>query len=1354
MAEELDRRPKQRKAYASNANPSLEHRSDEDFMAHLVRKKGRPPKDTSSTMNSASIAGSPLTVSGNSSSSKTVAAILKQAKDHQPPKEVIRGQHQSQGQRKKSKQMPEQSQQPSTLLNQLVKGTNSPMGRVGSPSLAVSPAMSPSSIRGVSPLGKDHNHPVTTKSSSLSRDLSPSRITAQMVKVMAETAPTTNAPNLLRSALQGNMPDPMGILSTSKTEGGIVSVVTCTGGPLTNFNPSRKSALNVSNFTQSTNSGSSHQGHTFSKILTNMAGVGGYLGQQSLDSGESKLSGSPISISTVENLLASSDGTIQTVNVSHIPKVTNPGSTNIGTMSAAATSSASPRPSPRSAMEVAQQIKMEANGQKSSAQLAALRPGMQQQLRTQIQSSRSIDAQLAPKQIQVVTSKSQPSTNRSSPKDTDKKQAMDVNMPLLAAKLAPSAVPSVVKVSPSVPNQLKQQQHADLVSSLSVASVQSTISPSLFISSVAKKPSQFSSVNTSPSDLKPRFHLQQHSQTQPGLIFNQSKPVLGETNSLSDHSWLLQQSQHQVISTDHSTPGLNLSGGLGEILSGLEKQQSLERLIQASISGSMGVQNDSSSHVQSIAKQLSSHQSPLRVSSSAQSTVAQPSSASKITQEFVNQATLGGGGLKISSSPLGTVTNTIPTTITTQTISKYRLGDSKQTAIDVDMDIGHLQSITGDGATVKAEASSNISNKDVRRNIHSAISHHLLNTALSSAPNATLAFSTTKPRDSQTPVKSSASLTFHTLQTTSSLAHIPKPIMHASPSVSSLSSVPTTTALPPPPDYTPPPPYPMKFGQFQQGQTQQQNTHNKTGQASKQSVQNPFTFPTTGIKLTPEPEPQGLVSFSVANQHIIIGSNTEHKSSLHQEPLSRFREPKAANVAVGKSDGLNSKHKGATVDMYSLNTEVKTEMNKSFCNHVGEVKEEKKKFQPFNQRISNLSCFPVMNSSYRAAYRSHAVAVQRARAGVITNTAKSLDVLRQNLQRNINKELTEIIKRYTEKYFQPALENIKHNNNEPFLGEDHINYVCRQILEEAKSEYICESGRRSITPSDIPDNISESGSLGSRRMFMKRSRISDSDSEKGSDSGGFKRKTIKVFLFGNILLYFNRRVTPNKPYKTGEPIKREGPKWDPERMKPETLFVMGARANKALGLGNTRGRLYIRHPDIFKYIGDQEDKVWLYEHNLMPATGGKAYMLLLEDIEDLSRSDDYKDSPGLLMHECVGFTVPEWMLVKMKEQMNALRSDSNKRSLSRSPVSDIGESRPKILPFSAFSEANIKEETMVSPADTEDMDFLSTADNDDTQPSSAVSPFTVTGGFDDGGSPSPSDLDPIEDPTQVPSMFA
>ena len=44
---------------------------------------------------------------------------------------------------------------------------------------------------------------------------------------------------------------------------------------------------------------------------------------------------------------------------------------------------------------------------------------------------------------------------------------------------------------------------------------------------------------------------------------------------------------------------------------------------------------------------------------------------------------------------------------------------------------------------------------------------------------------------------------------------------------------------------------------------------------------------------------------------------------------------------------------------------------------------------------------------------------------------------------------------------------------------------------------------------------------------------------------------------------------------------------------------------QALGFGQTRGRLYIKHPELFKYSGDQTDKEWLAKANLMATTGGK-----------------------------------------------------------------------------------------------------------------------------------------------------
>lgn len=43
-----------------------------------------------------------------------------------------------------------------------------------------------------------------------------------------------------------------------------------------------------------------------------------------------------------------------------------------------------------------------------------------------------------------------------------------------------------------------------------------------------------------------------------------------------------------------------------------------------------------------------------------------------------------------------------------------------------------------------------------------------------------------------------------------------------------------------------------------------------------------------------------------------------------------------------------------------------------------------------------------------------------------------------------------------------------------------------------------------------------------------------------------------------------------------------------------------------------------------QYCGDAEDKQWLYDNNMMPATGGKAYMLILEDIKELIESEEYR----------------------------------------------------------------------------------------------------------------------------------
>ncbi|CAL8336813.1 unnamed protein product [Merluccius merluccius] len=94
-------------------------------------------------------------------------------------------------------------------------------------------------------------------------------------------------------------------------------------------------------------------------------------------------------------------------------------------------------------------------------------------------------------------------------------------------------------------------------------------------------------------------------------------------------------------------------------------------------------------------------------------------------------------------------------------------------------------------------------------------------------------------------------------------------------------------------------------------------------------------------------------------------------------------------------------------------------------------------------------------------------------------------------------------------------------------------------------------------------------------------------------------------------------------------------------------------------MGGTRGRIYIKHSDLFKYAADAQDKLWLAERQHMRATGGKmAYLLIEEDIQDLSCSDDYKECPDLRMDELKPFSVPLWMVEKMQRAMEAQRSET------------------------------------------------------------------------------------------------
>ncbi|CAI5778643.1 Deoxynucleotidyltransferase terminal-interacting protein 1 [Podarcis lilfordi] len=258
-----------------------------------------------------------------------------------------------------------------------------------------------------------------------------------------------------------------------------------------------------------------------------------------------------------------------------------------------------------------------------------------------------------------------------------------------------------------------------------------------------------------------------------------------------------------------------------------------------------------------------------------------------------------------------------------------------------------------------------------------------------------------------------------------------------------------------------------------------------------------------------------------------------------------------------------------------------------------------------------------------------------------TDPVVSMDLLRAVLQPSINEEIQAVFSKYM-KFFQKAAGNVRENVGEDVDTEQLIQETCRSCLEQAKLLF-CDSKKSAARlPHEVP--------------AMKRAKPMEEEMSQQGSPIPRKRKGRPPGQS-----QANDRAAPvGSTWKTKscEPVQRDGPKWNPSRITDTTTFVLGSRANKALGMGGTRGRLYIKHPHLFKYAADPQDKHWLAEQQHMRATGGKmAYLLLEEDIQDLAMSDDYRSSMDLKMDELKPFTPPPWMTAKMRRFMETLRSE-------------------------------------------------------------------------------------------------
>jgi len=292
---------------------------------------------------------------------------------------------------------------------------------------------------------------------------------------------------------------------------------------------------------------------------------------------------------------------------------------------------------------------------------------------------------------------------------------------------------------------------------------------------------------------------------------------------------------------------------------------------------------------------------------------------------------------------------------------------------------------------------------------------------------------------------------------------------------------------------------------------------------------------------------------------------------------------------------------------------------------------------PFKSRQKIFEAIRGSTIHQSLATPSSEVALTRCENSIVTDPGQTLELVRIILQQEINTKIQAILSTYIESHLQPAVNNMKHNLGEENVPLRLVEDACISILENAKEVYMSRSP-------ESPKKVNRSKSPG---QVLKRSisSVSNTNSPMAKKScvikSGLGRPNTDLILVN----------------KSGRPVRREGPRWEADRLEKDTLFILGSRANKALGFGQTRGRLYIKHPELFKYSGDQTDKEWLAKANLMATTGGKAYLMVLSDILQLAQSPEYSSHPKQQPEELVGFSVPVWMIEKMRAYIETAKTN-------------------------------------------------------------------------------------------------
>jgi deoxynucleotidyltransferase terminal-interacting protein 1 len=241
---------------------------------------------------------------------------------------------------------------------------------------------------------------------------------------------------------------------------------------------------------------------------------------------------------------------------------------------------------------------------------------------------------------------------------------------------------------------------------------------------------------------------------------------------------------------------------------------------------------------------------------------------------------------------------------------------------------------------------------------------------------------------------------------------------------------------------------------------------------------------------------------------------------------------------------------------------------------------------------------------------------------------QALHMMRLILQPSFNKELFALVSDYLEIFYQAA-GNITNNGSHDRIDEGKVQELVTGMLSEA-----CRALHGEHQEPKLPKMYLVSDTDGHTPMSRQKL-IRDKESrpppQRQSRKPAGERST-------------SGRQIPDTS------------NWNPDQITESSKFVLGVRANEAYGYSGYRGKIYYVHPNLFRYNTDNEDRKYLLEHRKLTLQGGRAFLVLYDQIVQIMQTNTYYSDNETVVQEVKmledqAFTLPRFILRKVIDLM-------------------------------------------------------------------------------------------------------